>query len=341
MARPKAVVLEVEGQSMTALTEDGNFIRLPRVPHAVPGTVVTVPPPRRRAWLSALAVAAVFFLCLSAALYGPALLQPAAAYLDLDAAGGSFRLSLDKNGQLRSVEALNSSSKDILRTCHLERRLDLDEALNRLIEEALETDASSPAPAVVVATLAPANEKKGGPHPKTSTVRTAITDTLNHLDRRAQVVVAKVDHDQYRQAQGEGLSVGRWLVAEYSRQHGASVNSDDAAAVSIPALLNRQDITAKGMFPDNCFTVPQEQTAIPPGQAKKGQPEDTPGKNATEKKAGSNNQKGPATNQQKTEHGLRQGTGGPPITDNEKSNKGEKSRSDLPKPQRQKASNNP
>lgn len=263
MADHKGVVLEVKGRTMIVMTDDGDFIRLPCTGTARPGAVVPLPVKRRRPWPAALAAVAALLLCLSAVLYGPAVLRPAAAYVDLEL-GGSLSLTLDRDGHLRRVEALDEAGKAVLRASNLGSRPSLDRAVARLVEGAVAAGALKPGdPALVIATLAPA--AGDSPPVEVTDIRAWITASLTGKDLNGQVVVLPATSSQYRDAHQQGLSTGRWLVAQQGRRQGADLTRADLEKASLQAVLDRHRLKVEDLFPGACSTVQDHKPATPPG----------------------------------------------------------------------------
>ncbi|MDI6905889.1 MAG: anti-sigma factor domain-containing protein [Thermoanaerobacterales bacterium] len=268
MKRPmvdrKAVVMEVKGRSMIVMTGEGDFVRLPRTGAAQPGAVVSLPSRRRRPWPAALAAVAALLLCLSAVLYGPAVIQPAAAHVDLEL-GGSLSLTLDRDGHLRRVEALDEAGRAILRASNVGSRPSLEQALARLVEGAVTADTLKPGdPALVMATLVPA--AGDDPPVDVTDIRAWITASLAGRGLDGRVLVLPATPDQYREAHRQGLSTGRWLVAQHGRKQGTTLSKDDLEKASLPAILDRHRLKAEDLFPGACSAVQGDKPAVPPGR---------------------------------------------------------------------------
>jgi len=262
MADRKAVVLEVKERTMVVMTGDGEFIRLPRNAAARPGEVISLPPRRRRIWPVFFAAAAVILLCLSATLYGPAVIQPAAAYVDLEL-GGSLRLTLDHDGHVRRVEALDETGKAILKASDLGSRPDLNQAVANLVEGAVSAEKLKPGdPALAMATLVPADGDKSPVD--VSELRASIASSLAGRGIGGQVLVVPATPDQYKEARRQGLSTGRWLAAQQGRRQGAELSREDLKKDSLPAVLERHRLKAEDLFPGASSPVQSGKQAASP-----------------------------------------------------------------------------
>lgn len=270
--RVSGIVLDVKKDTVTVMTPDGGFRRLPRRGQVAVGQKYSYSTGVGRGWVAAAAV----LLAVLASVLLPALQQPAvAAYVSVDI-NPSLELGIAENLIVVSVDAANTEAAKLLEGLNL-KGLPLQEALLAILEKAEKMNYFTPGSSAVVLAGTPAGKKEID----VSAVIAAAEDTVKkHAGKKTSsldVAVVSGNREQREKARELGLSVGKYAVLLEAEDEGLDLKAEDLREKGIGRAL--LDIEA---HPGTVLRNVNRKKTIPGKEQKDGGNKGRPAKNPPE-----------------------------------------------------------
>ena len=282
MLKNRGIVLEVGKNSVTVLTSDGRYRRLPRRGHVQIGQEYCYST-SARPWMAA---AAMFMLLFASSLVYLAAPGSPVAYVTVDI-NPSLELGISAKHNVVSVQALNEDAAILLSELKLKGQ-SLDEALANILEAAKKKQYLNTETPGIVISGSPAGNKEANLGQIESILENTAEKFLDENASRVAVAVVTANRSQREEAQKLGLSVGKYTVYRDAQDRGINLQVEELQTKGIGRSLldldqhpgevlreiNRKKdlpVPAAGKQPDNPGNAPDR----PPGQ---GPPSVPPGK---------------------------------------------------------------
>ncbi|MTI85883.1 MAG: hypothetical protein FH756_18805 [Firmicutes bacterium] len=265
MKKFKGMVAKIdkENRTMVVVTEDKRIKRVP-LPANVPdlGSTIEVSllPEKKKAagsfigakWM---AVAAALLLVLGISMFGNLGPPPvsASAYVTLDMTP-SLQLSVDENGKVIGVTALNDAGKKLINELDIKNK-DVYLAVKDTVKKAgsagyFKKDTDN----LVMATVSKIKDSSSY-RIKDEKLRSVIHDELNAGHHPGYVVVNETNESEWQNAQKSGYSVNRAIVSQRIKEKGIDVDPKSLDTQEMMQVINDSKTSVPALFPNNSCKV--------------------------------------------------------------------------------------
>lgn len=236
--KERAVVLETKNQVVTVVTAGGEFRKVRLKGDFRPGQEIFLPEKGWRPGRLALIAACLLLFFTFTALWRPWVDPAVAAYVSLEINPG-VELALDRDGVVRGVRPLDDGGKDLAAGLDL-RGMPLEEAVDRVLAEAVSKDIITAPEGVVMFTVTPVGDLD------LSRVEGAVRDSagasLKSRGISARVVVGSASPEVREKAEQEGISTGRYMLYMDALQKGIPVAPQDFRGKSVNLIEREKHI---------------------------------------------------------------------------------------------------
>ncbi len=265
MKKLKGMVAKIdkENSTMVVVTEDKQIKRVPlpgNVPDLGSTIEVSLPPEKKKAagsfigtkWL---AVAVALLLVLGISMFGNLGPHPvsASAYVTLDMTS-SVQLSVDENGKVIGVTALNDAGKKLINELDIKNK-DVYLAVKDAVKKAgsagyFKKDTDN----LVMATVSKIKDSSSY-RIEDKKLRSVIHDELSAGHHPGYVVVNETNESEWQNAQNSGYSVNRAIVSQRIKEKGIDVDPKSLDTQEMMQVINESKTSVPTLFPNNSCKV--------------------------------------------------------------------------------------
>lgn len=258
MRAMRGIVLRVEGRHVVVVTDEGDFLRVPKPKQQLlPGQVIEVPSQKRRSLRPYLAVAAAVLLIFVISALKPLAITPAVAAVasvSLDMTP-SVELTVSKENTVIGAKAQNPEGERLLQQLQL-KGLDVYKAVNLITAKAAEMNFfSSEAKNMALATVMPLKGGDGSASINKEEVMRVIHDEMYARKYDGYVVVNQAQKEVRQQAEEAQLPVNRYLLLEKSREQGVEIAPETLRSTPLPRVMETTGMDVPKAFPGDWCEV--------------------------------------------------------------------------------------
>lgn len=245
----KGILLQMKGPFGVVMTTDGRFVRvLLTTKDRTPGQEVEGRELRLPSFRQGLAVASVL-LVLMVGLWAKIMINPAVAYVAMDI-NPSLELAVNDVGLVIGAKGLDQEGKDLLEKVHPEK-LEIYRAVEMLVEGAAQNHYLNDINNVVLTTVTPIKENTMVVDEEK--LQRAVKKKAEKLPTPVKVVTQKATIKEHKEADEQGLSVGRYLIHRGSSGKGKEVSIEELKSKGLGQLEKEKGIKLEQVLPQANF----------------------------------------------------------------------------------------
>ncbi|WP_066634962.1 anti-sigma factor domain-containing protein [Desulfolucanica intricata] len=250
MSQKNGLVMKIRHRCCIVLTPEGEFIKVPlsgRHVHIGEEIVFDQPRPMNMLIKPLLVAASILLLFVVGQIYpGPTPSASASAYVSLDI-NPSIELAVDNKNIVIDARGLNKVGEQLLKQVNVLNH-DIYGAVELVVSEAIKVRYLQPNRENVVLTTVTVVENKS-PVIDQKRVYQAIEKPLQNNNLQADVVIEPVTTEFRTEANKAGLSSGRYLLYQQSKEKGLPVSVEELKNSGISQLQKENKVNIKELVP--------------------------------------------------------------------------------------------
>lgn len=291
--KAKAMVAKInpEKSLMVVLTADRQFIRLPlpKIPPPLGSTIQVDLPAEKKPLMGLLntkwlAAAAMLMVILAIGMFSTLGVSPVAAYVNLDMKP-SLQLSLDDQGKVKGITALNDEGKKLVNEINTDNK-DVYGLTEEIVQKASQFGYFDGQKDNLVMVSVTRVKDSASTQIDENKLRTIIHDQLSARRYPGYVVVNDTDMDQWQRAQKSGYSVNQLVISEQAKTKGINIDPQSLQNRDYMETMKNSQTSVPMLFQENSCEVTWANKNSTAGQPKQTYDNQTPTNGGTQKWSG-------------------------------------------------------
>ncbi|MTI81385.1 MAG: hypothetical protein FH758_10975 [Firmicutes bacterium] len=259
--RIKAKVAKIDHKKgvMVVFTQDRQFKRMP-LPVEIPnlGSTILVNLPKEKSFLNRMATkkwaaaAAVLLMVFAIGMFSSYGISPVSAYVTLDSANSSLQISVNEDGRVENITALNKKGKELIANLNIDNK-NIYLAVQEIVKKSSSSGYLDQEKENLV--LASVTKIEDNINISKDKLRETIYNEMYSAKYPGYVVVNEVAKGQWNQAQESGYSVNRLVISERAENSGVTINPDSWNNHDYMQVMNDAQLSVTKMFTKDCSKV--------------------------------------------------------------------------------------